>query len=282
MSTTHEITLFDNDSETELYKHKITLERIKNELISFGLTANQSKVFIYLGKYGSKSASEIAKALQMPRTETYHLVNSLQNMGLVTAELVHPTKYSAMEMKQAIETLVKQEQQRINTLAGKEESLSKLWKEVPFFVVETDESKSEKMQLLHGMGPIINKIKEMTETSTDSIKIYGSIPDVLRLYHSDVFDWIDESSSELQMVISPLSKTPEFISEIDSKKIRAITSDSDKKCFIINDAKEILIFMRNANHATRQTFAWWSDSETLVDMMNSLFELSWENGDSLY
>jgi len=220
--------------------------------------------------------------LQMPRTETYHLVNSLQNMGLVTAELVHPTKYSAMEMKQAIETLVKQEQQRINTLAGKEESLSKLWKEVPFFVVETDESKSEKMQLLHGMGPIINKIKEMTETSTDSIKIYGSIPDVLRLYHSDVFDWIDESSSELQMVISPLSKTPEFISEIDSKKIRAITSDSDKKCFIINDAKEILIFMRNANHATRQTFAWWSDSETLVDMMSSLFDLSWEKGDSLY
>lgn len=282
MNTTQEITLFDNDSETELYKHKITLERIKNELISFGLTANQSKVFIYLGKYGSKSASEIAKALQMPRTETYHLVNSLQNMGLVTAELVHPTKYSAMEMKQAIETLVKQEQQRINTLAGKEESLSKLWKEVPFFVVETDESKSEKMQLLHGMGPIINKIKEMTETSTDSIKIYGSIPDVLRLYHSDVFDWIDESSSELQMVISPLSKTPEFISEIDSKKIRAITSDSDKKCFIINDAKEILIFMRNANHATRQTFAWWSDSETLVDMMSSLFDLSWEKGDSLY
>jgi len=276
------MTLFDNDSETELYKHKITLERIKNELISFGLTANQSKVFIYLGKYGAKSASEIAKALQMPRTETYHLVNSLQNMGLVTAELAHPTKYSAMEMKQAIETLVKQEQQRINTLAGKEESLSKLWKEVPFFVVETDESKSEKMQLLHGMGPIINKIKEMTKNSTDSIKIYGSIPDVLRLYHSDVFDWIDESSSELQMVISPLSKTPEFISEIDSKKIRAITSDSDKKCFIISDTKEILIFMRNANHTTRQTFAWWSDSETLVDMMSSLFDLSWEKGGSLY
>ncbi|HSA76408.1 MAG TPA: helix-turn-helix domain-containing protein [Nitrosarchaeum sp.] len=282
MSTIREMTLFDNDTETELYKHKITLERIKNELISFGLTANQSKVFIYLGKYGAKSASEIAKALQMPRTETYQLVNSLQNMGLVTAELAHPTKYSAMEMKQAIETLVKQEQQRINTLAGKEESLSKLWKEVPFFVVETDESKSEKMQLLHGMGPIINKIKEMTKTSTDSIKIYGSIPDVLRLYHSDVFDWIDESSSELQMVISPLSKTPEFISEIDSKKIRAITSDSDKKCFIISDAKEILIFMRNANHTTRQTFAWWSDSETLVDMMSSLFDLSWEKGGSLY
>lgn len=278
----NQITLFDNDSDTELYKHKLTLERIKNELINFGLTSNQSKVFIYLGKYGSKTASEISKALQLPRTETYHLVNSLQKIGLVTAELAHPTKYSAMEMKQAIETLVKQEQQRINHLAGKEASLSELWKQIPFFVVETDESKSEKMQLLHGMGPITNKIKEMTDSSIESFKIYGSITDVLRFYHSDVFDWIGESSSDLQMVISPIGKTPEFISELDQKKIRAITSNSDNKCFMINDAKEVLIFMRNATHPTRQTFAWWSDSETLVDMMTSLFDLSWESGETLY
>ena len=278
----NQITLFDNDSDTELYKHKLTLERIKNELINFGLTSNQSKVFIYLGKYGSKTASEISKALQLPRTETYHLVNSLQNLGLVTAELAHPTKYSAMEMKQAIETLVKQEQQRINNLAGKEASLSELWKQIPFFVVETDESKSEKMQLLHGIGPITNKIKEMTDSSIESFKIYGSITDVLRFYHSDVFDWIEESSSDLQMVISPIGKTPEFISELDQKKIRTITSNSDNKCFVINDAKEVLIFMRNATHPTRQTFAWWSDSETLVDMMTSLFDLSWERGETQY
>ena len=278
----NQITLFDNDSDTELYKHKLTLERIKNELINFGLTSNQSKVFIYLGKYGSKTASEISKALQLPRTETYHLVNSLQNLGLVTAELAHPTKYSVMEMKQAIETLVKQEQQRINNLAGKEASLSELWKQIPFFVVETDESKSEKMQLLHGMGPITNKIKEMTDSSIESFKIYGSITDVLRFYHSDVFDWIEESSSDLQMVISPIGKTHEFISELDQKKIRTITSNSDNKCFVINDAKEVLIFMRNATHPTRQTFAWWSDSETLVDMMTSLFDLSWERGETIY
>ena len=153
---------------------------------------------------------------------------------------------------------------------------------MPFFVVETDESKSEKMQLLHGMGPIVNKIKEMVGNSTESIKIYGSIPDVLRFYHSDVFDWIEDSASEMEMVISPLTKTPEFISELDQKKVRAISSASDNKCFVINDKKEVLIFMRNATHATRQTFAWWSDSETLVDMMSSLFDLSWEKGETLY
>ena len=126
MSMGESINLFDNESDTALYKHKITLEKIRNELINFGLTKSQAKVFIYLGKYGSKTASEIAKALQLPRTETYHLVNSLQNMGLVVAELSHPTKYTAMEMNTAISTLVKQEQERVNNLATKEESLSEM------------------------------------------------------------------------------------------------------------------------------------------------------------
>jgi len=274
--------LFDNESDTELYKHKITLEKIKNELINFGLTSNQSKVFIYLGKYGSKTASEISKALQTPRTETYHLVNSLQSIGLVTAEISHPTKYIALNMKQAIETLVKQEQRRINLLAIKEKSLSEMWNQIPFFAVDTDESKTEKMQLLHGTSPILNKIEEMIESGTDEFKVFASMSDANRFYHSNVFDDVEHSTAELKLIISPFYKTQEFLSEIDQNKIRTLSSDSDNKCFVINDRKEILLFMRNATHPTRQTFAWWSDSETLVDMMDFLFDLSWEKAEKLY
>jgi len=282
MNTERQISMFDEDSDTSMYKHKLTLDKIRNELINFGLTKTQAKVFIYLGKYGSKTASEIAKALQLPRTETYHLVNSLQNIGLVLAELAHPTRYTAKDMKEAVSTLVKQEQERIDDLATKKDSIAEMWEDIPFFAVETDESKSEKMQLLHGTGPIINKIKEMVTSSTEDFKIYGTISDLLRMYHSDVFDWIAESPTNLKAIVSPLTKMPEFISELNSDSIKAITSDSQNKCFIVNDAKEALIFMRNANHPTKQIFAWWSDSETLVDMMSSLFDLSWEKGETLY
>ncbi|MHA7646911.1 TrmB family transcriptional regulator [Nitrosopumilus sp. S4] len=282
MTPQQEISMFDIESDTEMYKHKLTLEKIRNELINFGLTKSQAKVFIYLGKYGSKTASEIAKALQLPRTETYHLVNSLQNFGLVVSELSHPTRYTAMDMKEAISTLVKQEQERIDILANKEESLSEMWKEIPFFMVETDESKSEKMQLLHGSGPINNKIREMVNSSTGEFRIYGSVSDLLRMYHADVFDWVEDAPTNLKIVVSPLSKTPEFLGEFDSDEIRAFPAKAENKCFIVNDKKEVLIFMRNANHPTRQVFAWWSDSDVLVEMMSSLFELSWEKGGAIY
>ena len=197
---------------------------------------------------------------------------------MVLVELSHPAKYTAVEMEKAVSTLVKQEQGKVDNLTTKGKSISEMWKEIPFFVVETDESKSEKMQLLHGSGPVINKIKEMINSSTGDFKIYGSIQDLQRMYHSDVFDLAENVSTNLKMVVSPLNKTPEFLSELNSENIKAIPSNSENKCFIINDAKEILIFIRNANHPTRQIFAWWSDSETLIDMMNSLFDLSWEKG----
>ena len=281
MSASDNINLFDNESDTALYKHKLTLEKIRNELINFGLTKSQAKVFIYLGKYGSKTASEIAKALQLPRTETYHLVNSLQNMGLVVAELSHPTKYTAMEMRDAISTLVKQEQDRIDNLATKEETLSEMWKQVPFFVVETDESKSEKMQLLHGSGPITNKIKEMLQSSTDDFKVYGSIGDLHRMYYSEIFDWAKESAADCKLLVTPMNSKPEFLSDISEAEIKSASTTSENKCFVISDNKEVMIFMRNANHPTRQLFAWWSDSPVLVETMDALFELSWEKGDEV-
>ena len=281
----NQISLFDTESGTAMYKHRLTLEKIKNDLISFGLTKSQAKVFVYLGKYGTKSASEMAKALQLPRTETYHLVNSLQRIGLVVAKLSYPTKYDVIEMKEAVSILVRQEQNRIDVLANQTESISKMWDSMPFFAVETDESQSEKMQLLHGSVPIINKIKEMISTSTDEFRIYGSIPDLFRMHHSDVFDWIQNVSINLEVIACQSSlnhiSSLEFLSEINSSMIRVITSDSKNKCFVVNDKKEVLIFMRGATHPTGQVFAWWSDSETLTDMMNLLFELSWEKGDVL-
>jgi len=104
---------------------------------------------------------------------------------------------------------------------------------------------------------------------------------LLRMYHSEIFDWVENAPTNLKMVVTPLNKMPEFLTELNSDKIKAIPSNAENKCFIVNDAKEVLVFLRNATHPTRQTVAWWSDSEALVDMMSSLFDLSWEKGKAL-
>jgi len=71
---------------------RVDYEGVKEYLITFGLTPNQIKVFFYLGKIGAKTASEIAKAVSVPRSETYHLLTALQNKGIVEASFQHPIK----------------------------------------------------------------------------------------------------------------------------------------------------------------------------------------------
>ncbi len=66
--------IFKSDPESLTNNHHVAVDELGSALSEFGLTANQSKVYIFLGKYGSKTAPEVCKALGLPRTETYHLL----------------------------------------------------------------------------------------------------------------------------------------------------------------------------------------------------------------
>ena len=91
-------------------------EEIKEYLTTFGLTPNQIKVFFYIGKIGAKTASDIAKAVNVPRSETYHLLTALQNKGIVEASFQHPIQFSALPIKQAVNVLIRTETERLNKL----------------------------------------------------------------------------------------------------------------------------------------------------------------------
>jgi sugar-specific transcriptional regulator TrmB len=104
-----QITIFDTSSDSAMSEHRLTLEKLREELSRFGLTANQAKVYIFLGKYGSKTAPEVCRALRLPRTETYHLLTTLQNKGIVSATFQHPIKFSAVQLDKAVWTLVNAE-----------------------------------------------------------------------------------------------------------------------------------------------------------------------------
>jgi len=269
-------TIFDSESGTSFYEYKLGLEKIKNELEKFGLTKTQSKTYIYLGKYGSKTASEVSKSLDFPRTETYQILNSLQNKGIVLTEMSHPTKFSVLPIEKAILTMVNVERERIDEIANREQELVKLWNKIPFFIVEINESKPEKLQTIQGTGTINNKIKEMIYDAKDLFRIYGSEKDLARFYHDDLIKILENSLVDMKLLISPSLKVPDFISDIDRKKLRIMPNNTENKCFIIKDNSEVLIYLRNATHPSRRVFSFWSDSKSLIDSMDSLFELSWD------
>jgi len=106
-----------------------SLGEIQDTLEKFGLTANQSKVYLFLGKNGTKTATEVFQALKLPRTETYQILSSLQSKGIVSAIVGHPVKFTAIEVSEAISSIINSEKQKIKKLEKQKEELIELWQQ---------------------------------------------------------------------------------------------------------------------------------------------------------
>ncbi|MDE1816149.1 MAG: TrmB family transcriptional regulator [Thaumarchaeota archaeon] len=283
IDTESQIEVFAAGKDSSLYEYKIKLDKIKNELVKFGLTQNQSKVYVYLGKYGAKTAPEVVKSLGMPRTETYFILNTLQNKGIVTAEFSSPTRYTALPIEQAISTLINTEKENLDILARQEKQVTDMWKEVPTFAVETTETKQDRLQTMEGTGQIYSKIKEMMRTAREQIVIFGSEKDISRFYHSEIIEMAFNSIIDARVIISPALRMPDFLNEFDKKKIRVIPDEqNNNQCFVIKDSDEIMLFLRNAAHPSHNVFAMWSNSKSLNEPLRKLFEYSWENSQLCY
>ncbi|SRR5579885_200315 len=281
--TEFQVGIFAAGEDSNLYDYKVKLEKIKNELVKFGLTHNQAKIYIYLGKYGPKTAPEVVKSLGMPRTETYFILNTLQNKGIVTAEFSSPTRYMAIPIEQAIYTLINTEKENLNILASQEKNITEMWKEVPTFAVETTEIKQDKLQTMEGTGQIYSKIKDMIRTAKEQLVIFGSEKDVSRFYHSEIIEMMFNSMADSRLIISPALQLPDFLNEFDKKRIRLIPSEENSnQCFVIKDNDEIMLFLRNATHPSHSVFAMWSNSKSLNEPLSKLFEYSWESSQPCY
>ncbi len=269
-------TIFDSSSGSSLHDYKISADELKEELSKFDLTDNQSKVYIFLGKYGSKTAPEVCKALKIARTETYQLLAALQKKGIVLATFGHPIKFSALKLNKAVKTLVNTEKERIKSLEKKEEKIIKLWDSIPEFIKEKTEGSENRFQMLEGANPINAKLNEMVSEAKDQIIVLGSEKDYLRLYHSDFLDNFTNKKCKSKIITSCTEKTMYIFENIDKKQIKCMPSNlKDEICFIMKDDKEMIFFTKRDGQSLQNISAMWTDSKTLIYSMKLLFDFIW-------
>ncbi len=278
---TTQTSIFDSTSDTQMYEYKLSIEKIQVELLQYGLTSNQSKVFIYLGKYGAKTAPEVCKALKLPRTETYHLLSALQNKGIVSATFQHPIQFTALPLNKAIWILVNSEKERVKSLEHMEKGLSELWNKIPTFDSLHDEVE-EKFQMLQGANQIQSKITEMTDNFKDEFLILGSEKDYIKLYHGEFLESFVKSKQQFRLLSACSEKTTYIFDNLERKNIKKLNKDiQNHLCFILKDNSELLFFTKNANSST-EPFAMWTNSKSMTYSMKLLFESLWVNSKNIH
>jgi len=278
---TTQTSIFDSTPDTQMYEYKLSIEKVQSELFQYGLTSNQSKVFIYLGKYGAKTAPEVCKALKLPRTETYHLLSALQNKGIVSATFQHPIQFVALPLNKAIWILVNSEKERVKSLEQMEKGLSELWDNIPTFD-SLHEDVEEKFQMLQGGNQIQSKITEMTDGFKDEFLILGSEKDYIKLYHGEFLESFVKSKQKFRLLSACSEKTTYIFDNLERKNIKKLDKDiQNHLCFILKDDSELLFFTKNANSPT-EPFAMWTNSKSMVYSMKLLFESLWTNSKNIH
>lgn len=271
-----EITAKKLDSVQPYHFNAENFDEIKNELLKFQLTPNQIQVFFYLGKFGSKTANEISKNLHIPRTETYHILSSLQSKGVILVSFEHPIRFSALQIQKAIFALINAESERLHALKKSEVVLMKLWEKIHTTSKNFDDVQEERLQVLRGGNQINTKIIDMISNAKKEFLILGCEKDLLKFYHANFLDTLKNQLIDYKILSLTNEKSLYIFDDLDKSKVKQLCSTiHDNLCFLIKDNNEVLFFIKNASNNNREITAMWTNSETMIYSKLLLFKNTW-------
>ena len=273
--------IFETDPDSASYVHKQAIDELQVQFSKFGIPSNQSKIYIYLGKYGSKTAPEVCRALRLPRTETYHLLAILQNRGVVSATFQHPIKFSALPLEKTIKLMIDIEKEQVRSLEAKKEKISKIWDSIPSFHNEPDVQNDDKFQILKGENQIFGKIIDMIINTKREFLIIGNEKAFLKFYHENLLEPLDKSEIKFKVLTNCSERALYVFDEIDRTKVKKTPKTADNQgCFVVKDSEEVIIFMKNSTSG-KDTTAFWTNSEAMIYSKKLLFNLLWSRSKSI-
>ena len=103
------------DEESSIKESKNQVVNGTN-LFKLGFSTNQSKVYFFLSKKGFKTAPQLSKSLDIPRTETYHLLKKLKEKECILIINEKPLKFGAIPIANFLEKWIELEKNKIKNL----------------------------------------------------------------------------------------------------------------------------------------------------------------------
>ena len=253
-------------------------DSLLSSLLEFGLTQNQSRVYLFLSKNTSKSAPEISKSLKIPRTETYHLLNGLQSKGITIAAFGKPTKFQAVPFDKSINILVSNERTRIDELEKQALYMISQWNMIPD--TESDDAliNENRFQIVQGKVSIVGKLNQLINSAKKDVLLLGSEKDFMKFYHTDFIDSLKDSNNNLKILMSTNNSSPFIVDELPAKCVKRFEDTlGENLWFLIKDCEEIFFFIKNNENS--EMIAVWTDSKTMLNSMKLLFNMIWKKAD---
>lgn len=252
------------------------------ELQEYGLTRNEARVLVFLAKTGPSKASEVARAVQINRTETYRTIRNLQRRGLVEATLERPVRFQSGPFEKSLQVLIDERKARLRILEQRGENLRRQFEVVQVERVAHD---VERFQVVEGRIRIEQRLQSMYAQARKSVLTVLSPSEIVRAETSGIFDILAERAKtglRVRVISTITLSNLKIVAKMrESVEVRHLDLKAKPipRVSVIDD-NEALFQITTADETQRsgEEVALWINSRAFVRNLQAYFDEMWNSG----
>lgn len=240
-------------------------------LTRFGIPEKEARVYLALLELGAASVSEVAKRAKVPRTNTYHLLNSLLTQGLVSSQ----DKGSKMMFSAEDPSRITQ------MLKNRAEEYQQLYKEADrvmpeFYSIYNKEGKL-KVRFFEGVEGVISAYEDTLNAKTEILAIAS-------VEHTHSFFPGYFPAYYMRRAKRGIKTRAYFADFPESRRIQSLDEVHNRTSYIVPtkfaSSPSISIYDHKvAIMSLREKFGAIIESEEVADALRHIFQLALERAE---
>ena len=250
-------------------------------LEKIGLTRSQARLYLALVKSGNSDAITISRQTKTPRTETYRILDELEEIGLVEKHLDVPYLYEATPVRLGIESL----------LIKKYEEYQQNRRELDKFLASYEKSEKTqdaiqpKITISKGKQKLLGVLKYSMDNVLSTVDFVTPMNRWLHIYEN-CQDNI-KKSLERGVTYRGLLETSDngnydldsipALQQLTHLELRMVRNISGKN-FVVFDKREAA-FNYSPGKSLNEAVTLWTNHPNLVAIFEDHYETLWRNAE---
>ena len=258
-------------------------------LKDFGLTENESKVYIYLAKGCMQKAGTISKRLKMHKAQVYRILNNLRNKGLVESTFEVPMRFEAVRFKSFLDLMIRTKREEVTLLEEKQDELLAHWNSIN---TECPVFRSGRFMIIEGRNNLYSMFFQIIERAESEVLAVTEVLELIQTVQMGLFDVVEKTKTRfrflttitkenLQMIKPVLERLTTINSNFAINHVDLISGISPH--FIIRDNEEAIIFLSPEEESSKDSqheTGIWTDKPA-VFYSKSFFEELWHKSTNI-
>jgi sugar-specific transcriptional regulator TrmB len=249
------------------------------ELTDFGLDERAARVYFHLSRLGPSTASDVAQATDVGRTEVYRVMDDLESAGFVETTLERPRKFVPRPVEDVLEQRLEEEQRRLEELEQTRKSLADRWPQAE----DRHAARKERFSVHQGRSQIRGVLERMVETAEDEVLVLAPPRGLARLDQMGVLEGFADRAAEGVdfRALTEVGESSEAIETIAREgSIRHVDLPGYAQLVIV-DTAEIALFVSLdplvSTEGSGETVLWLNAKDFIM-AQKALFDTLWSTG----